>query len=167
MNAEMQRVLPLVRYDQVRKGVSIMIAEFRKFIMRGNVLDLAVGIIIGAAFTSVVNSLVNDVLMPPIGLILGQVDFSNLFISLSGETFPSLRAAQDAGAATLNYGLFITSLINFLIVAFVVFLIIRAFNRLMEMSSKKQEAEPPKPPEPTAEEKLLAEIRDLLKETRA
>lgn len=143
-----------------------MIAEFRKFIMRGNVLDLAIGIIIGAAFTSVVNSLVNDVLMPPIGLVLGQVDFSNLFISLGGQTFPSLRAAQDAGAATLNYGLFITNVINFLIVAFVVFLIVRGFNRLMEMSAKKQEAEA-KPPEPTAEEKLLIEIRDLLKQNRA
>ncbi len=120
-----------------------MLKEFKDFIMRGNVLDLAVGIIIGAAFTTVVNSLVNDVLMPPIGMLLGGMDFSNLFISLSGESYPSLAAAQAAGAATLNYGLFINAVINFLIVALVLFLIIKQFNHLMALGKKKEEAAEP------------------------
>ncbi|MCC7206323.1 MAG: large conductance mechanosensitive channel protein MscL [Anaerolineae bacterium] len=142
-----------------------MIKEFQKFIMRGNVLDLAVGIIIGAAFTAIVNSLVNDVIMPPIGLLLGGVDFSNIFISLRDGTTPgpytTLKAAQDAGAVTINIGLFINALISFLIVAFVVFLIVRSFNSMMERF-KKQEAAVPTPP--SAEVILLQEIRDLLKE---
>ena len=107
-----------------------MLKEFRTFIMRGNVLDLAVAVIIGAAFSRIVTSLVNDIIMPPIGLLLGGVDFSNLFINLSGTPYPSLAAAQEAGAATLNYGLFINAVIEFLIVAFVIFMIIRAINRL-------------------------------------
>jgi large conductance mechanosensitive channel len=109
-----------------------MIKEFRDFAMRGNVIDLAIGVIIGAAFGAVVNSLVKDVLMPPIGLLLGKVDFTNLFISLNGTAYASLKAAQDAGAPTLNYGLFLNTIINFLIVAFVIFLIVRMMNRLQK-----------------------------------
>ena len=107
-----------------------MFSEFKTFIMRGNVMDLAVGIVIGAAFTTVINSFVNDVLMPPIGLLLGKVDFANLFVSLTGQPFPSVAAAKAAGAPTLNYGMFINNIINFLIVGFVVFLIVKQVNRL-------------------------------------
>jgi len=112
-----------------------MINEFKKFIMRGNVLDLAVGIIIGGAFGNIVSSLVNDILMPPIGLILGRVDFSNLFVPLDGNAYASLAAAQAAGAPTLNYGLFINTLINFLIVAFAIFMLIRQVNKLQKPAS--------------------------------
>ena len=107
-----------------------MLNEFKAFIMRGNVVDLAVGIIIGAAFTTVVNSFVNDLLMPPIGLALGRVDFANLFVNLSGGDYPSVAAAKAAGAATLNYGIFINNIINFLIVGFAVFLVVKQVNRL-------------------------------------
>ncbi len=106
--------------------------DFKKFVMRGNVLDLAVAVIIGAAFTAVVNSLVTDVIMPPIGLLLGGVDFSNLFINLSGTPYASLTEAQAAGAPTINYGLFLNSLISFLIVALVVFLLVRLASRWMK-----------------------------------
>lgn len=119
-----------------------MLNEFKTFIMRGNVLDLAVGIIIGAAFTSIVNSLVNDIIMPPIGALVGGVDFSNLFIVLSGGDHDSLAAAQEAGASTLNYGLFINNVINFLIIAAAIFLMVKAFNRMMEMSKKEEAADP-------------------------
>lgn len=107
-----------------------MLKEFRDFAMRGNVIDLAVGVVIGAAFGKIVTSFVNDVLMPPIGLLLGKVDFSSLFISLNGQTYASLTEAQAAGAPTLNYGLFINAIIDFLIVAFVIFLFIRGINRM-------------------------------------
>jgi large conductance mechanosensitive channel len=107
-----------------------MLKEFRDFAMRGNVIDLAVGIMIGAAFNQIVNSFVNDILMPPIGLLVDETDFSNLYISLSGVDYPSLAAAQEAGAATLNYGLFINNLIDFLIIAFILFLIVRQVNRI-------------------------------------
>ena len=107
-----------------------MLNEFKKFIMRGNVLDLAVGIVIGASFAAIVNSLVNDIIMPPIGYMLRGVNFSDLYISLDGQQYESLTAAQDAGAATINYGLFINNIITFLLVAFVVFMIIKAANRL-------------------------------------
>ena len=107
-----------------------MLSEFKAFIMRGNVVDLAVGIVIGAAFTTVVNSFVNDLLMPPIGLALGKVDFANLFISLTGQPYPSVAAAKAAGAPTFNYGMFINTVINFLIVGFVVFLLVKQVNRL-------------------------------------
>jgi large conductance mechanosensitive channel len=107
-----------------------MLKEFKDFIMRGNVLDLAVAVIIGAAFGKIITSLVSDILMPPIGLILGKVDFSNLFINLSGTPFASLAAAQAAGAATINYGLFLNNVINLLIVALVIFLLVRAANTL-------------------------------------
>ena len=106
--------------------------EFRTFIMRGNVIDLAVGIIIGGAFGKIVTSLVNDILMPPVGLLLGKVDFSNLFLSLSGQHFASLAEAQKAGAPTLNYGIFINQIINFSIVGFVIFLLIKQINRMQK-----------------------------------
>ena len=107
-----------------------MFKEFREFIARGNVMDLAVGIIIGAAFTAIVNSLVNDLIMPPISLLLGGIDFNNMFIILRGTPAPTLAAAKAAGDVTLNYGAFIQALVNFLIVAFVIFLIVRQVNRL-------------------------------------
>jgi large conductance mechanosensitive channel len=107
-----------------------MLNEFKTFIMRGNVVDLAVGVIIGAAFGTIVTSLVNDVLMPPIGRLLGGVDFKDFFISLSGQSFPTLAAAKAAGAPTLNYGVFLNAIINFLIVAFAVFLLVQQVNRL-------------------------------------
>ncbi len=104
--------------------------EFKKFVMRGNVLDLAIGVIIGGAFGKIVTSFVNDILMPPIGALLGKVDFSNLFISLSGQKYASLAAAQEAGAATINYGLFFNTVLDFVIVALVIFLIIKQVNRM-------------------------------------
>ena len=107
-----------------------MLKDFKEFIMRGNVLDLAIGIVIGAAFGKIVTSFVSDILMPPIGLALGKVDFANLFIDLSGQQHPTVAAAKAAGAATINYGLFINAVIDFLIVAFVIFLIVRQVNKL-------------------------------------
>jgi large conductance mechanosensitive channel len=107
-----------------------MLKEFKAFAMRGNVIDLAIGIIIGGAFGKIITSFVSDVLMPPIGLLLGKIDFANLFINLSGTDYPSLAAAKEAGAATINYGLFINTLIDFIIVAFVIFLVVRAINRM-------------------------------------
>ncbi len=107
-----------------------MLSEFKTFIVRGNMVDLAVGIVIGAAFTGVVNSFVNDLLMPPIGLLLGRVDFGNLFLTLRGGPFPTLAAAKAAGAPTLNYGLFINGIINLLIVGFAVFMVVKQMNRL-------------------------------------
>lgn len=120
-----------------------MFAEFKKFILRGNILDLAVGVIIGGAFGKIVTSFVNDILMPPIGLLLGNVDFTNIFISLSGQKFASLAAAQEAGAATMNIGLFINSIVNFLIVAAAIFLVVR------QMTPKKK---PEPTPEPTTKD---------------
>ena len=107
-----------------------MLKEFKEFAMRGNVLDMAIGIIIGAAFGKIVTSLVSDVIMPPIGLLLGKLDFSNLYINLSGQPYASLAAAKAAGASTINYGLFINTVIDFIIVAFVIFLLIRQVNKL-------------------------------------
>ncbi len=107
-----------------------MFKEFKEFALKGNVLDMAVGIIIGAAFGKIVSSLVSDVVMPPIGLLLGKVDFSSLFIDLSGQSHPSLAAAKAAGAATINYGVFLNNVLDFVIVAFVIFMIVRQFNRL-------------------------------------
>lgn len=109
-----------------------MLKEFKEFAMRGNVIDLAIGVIIGGAFGKIVSSLVEDVIMPLIGLLLGKISFANLFISLSGEDYSSLAAAKDAGAATLNYGLFINAIVDFLIVAFVIFLVIKAINKLQK-----------------------------------
>ena len=109
-----------------------MLKEFKEFAMRGNVLDMAVGIIIGAAFGKIVSSFVADILMPPLGLVLGKVDFSSLFITLSGDSYPSLAAAKAAGAPTLNYGVFLNSVLDFVIVAFAIFLLIRQVNRLQK-----------------------------------
>lgn len=117
-----------------------MFKEFKEFAMRGNVLDMAVGIIIGAAFGRIITSFVEDILMPPVGLLIGKVDFSGLFLSLTGESYATLAVAKEAGAATLNYGLFFNHVINFLIVAFAVFLLIRQVNRL-----KRAEAAPAVP----------------------
>ena len=136
-----------------------MLREFREFAMRGNVIDIAVGLIIGAAFGAVVTSMVNDVLMPPIGLLLGNVDFGNLFLNLNGA-YDTVEAATTAGAPIVKYGLFINTVIDFVIVAFVIFLVVKGLNRL----KKKQEAAPP--PAPSAQEKLLMEIRDVLKAQR-
>ncbi len=119
-----------------------MLKEFRAFIMRGNVIDLAVAVIIGAAFGKIISSLVSDVLMPPIGLIIGKVDFSNLYLNLSGTAYPSLTAAKAAGAATVNYGLFLNAAFDFVIVAFVLFMVIRTSNR-MQQKLVKAEAPPP------------------------
>jgi large conductance mechanosensitive channel len=107
-----------------------MLEEFRQFIRRGNVIDLAVAVVIGAAFGKIVTSFVDDILMPPIGVALGNVDFSNLFINLSGKEYSSVAAAKAAGAATLNYGIFINTILNFIIIAFAVFLIVRQINRM-------------------------------------
>jgi large conductance mechanosensitive channel len=117
-----------------------MFSEFKAFIMRGNVLDLAVAVIIGGAFGKIVTSLVNDLIMPPVGLLLGNVDFSNLFVSLSGAEYASLAEAQKAGAATLNYGLFINAVVNFVIIAFVIFLVVRSANRLQTLTAKPEAA---------------------------
>jgi len=123
-----------------------MIKEFKEFAMRGNVIDMAVGIIIGAAFGGIIKSLVADVIMPPIGLLLGGVDFSNIFINLTDGDFVSLAEAQKAGAATINVGVFVNTVLNFIIVAFAIFLLIRAVNK-----SKRTEEEAPAP-EPTEKE---------------
>ncbi len=136
-----------------------MIQEFKEFAMRGNVIDLAVGIIIGGAFGKIVSSMVNDMLMPVIGLIMGKISFANLFVTLDGKSYGSLAAAKEAGAAVIPYGLFINSVIDFVIVAFCLFLIIKAINRF----KRKEETAPAAPPEPPADVKLLTEIRDLLK----
>ncbi|TVP56427.1 MAG: large-conductance mechanosensitive channel protein MscL [Gemmatimonadales bacterium] len=130
-----------------------MLNEFKEFAVKGNVLDMAVGIIIGAAFGTVVQSLVNDVIMPPVGLLLGGVDFADIAIQVG--------ATPEGEAVTIGIGLFINALISFLIVAFAVFMIVRSFNRMKRTEEAKEEAAPP-PPEPSAEEKLLTEIRDLL-----
>jgi len=113
-----------------------MFSEFKAFIMRGNVLDLAVAVIIGGAFGKIITSLVNDLIMPPVGLLLGNVDFSNLFVSLSGVEYASLAEAQKAGAATLNYGLFINAVVNFVIIAFAIFMVVRAANRVQALQAK-------------------------------
>ena len=141
-----------------------MLKEFKEFAVKGNVVDMAVGIIIGAAFGTIVQSLVNDVIMPPIGLLLGNVDFSNLFVVLkegaAAGPYDTLELAKEAGAVTISYGAFINTVVSFLIVAFCVFLLVKGINKA------KKEAEeapaPEAPPEPSNEEKLLGEIRDLL-----
>ncbi len=138
-----------------------MLTEFREFIARGNAMDLAVGIIIGAAFTAIVNSLVADLVNPLIGLFTGGIDFSNMFVALSTDDFPSVAAAEQAGVAVFKYGSFITAIINFLIIAFVVFLLVKGVNRIKDSSVRKGEPVPSAPKGPTQEE-LLAQIRDLL-----
>ncbi|MEE4311570.1 MAG: large-conductance mechanosensitive channel protein MscL [candidate division KSB1 bacterium] len=140
-----------------------MLKEFKEFAMRGNVIDMAVGIVIGAAFGTIVSSFVNDVLMPPIGLLLGNVDFSDLFVVLkegsAAAPYLNLAAAKEAGAVTLNYGAFVNTVINFLIVAFAIFMVVKSMNKM----KKKEEEAPAAPPKPSNEEQLLSEIRDLLK----
>ena len=136
-----------------------MFEQFKKFAMRGNVLDLAVGVVIGASFTGIVNSLVKDVIMPPIGLLLGGVDFSEFFLVLKGDhAVKTLAEAQKAGEVTINYGLFANSIINFLIVAFVLFLLVREINNLLAPKPETAAAPPP-----SEEILLLREIRDSLK----
>ncbi|WP_373086414.1 large-conductance mechanosensitive channel protein MscL [Sneathiella sp.] len=138
-----------------------MFKEFKEFAMRGNVVDMAVGIIIGAAFGTIVKSLVSDIIMPPIGMLLGGVDFSDFFLTLSAGSYETLEAAKAAGAVTLNYGVFINTVFSFIIVAFAVFLLIKQINRL---SQKKEEEVVPAEPVPLPyNEVLLEEIRDLLK----
>ena len=137
-----------------------MFQEFKTFIARGNAIDLAVGVVIGAAFGKIVSSLVDDIIMPPIGLILGKVDFSSLFLSLDGKSYATLAAAREAGAPTLNYGNFLTVGIQFIIVAWAIFLLVKAINTL----KREEESEPAAPAGPTEEVKLLTEIRDSLKQ---
>lgn len=135
-----------------------MLKEFKEFAMKGNVLDMAIGVIIGGAFGKIVTSLVSDVLMPPLGLLLGKVDFSSLFLNLSGTPQPSLAAAKAAGAPTINYGVFLQAVLDFIIIAFAIFLLVKQVNRF------RTPPPPPAPPAgPTNEEKLLMEIRDALK----
>ena len=140
-----------------------MLKEFKEFAMRGNVVDMAVGIIIGAAFGTIVKSLVADVIMPPIGLALGNVDFANLFVIVQeGATagpYATLADAKEAGAVTINYGVFFNEIVSFIIVAFAVFFLVRSINKM----KRKEEEKPAAPPKPSAEETLLTEIRDLLK----
>ncbi len=140
-----------------------MFKEFKEFAMRGNVIDLAVGVVIGAAFGKIVDSLVKDIIMPPIGMIVGKVDFANIFLVLNDGKIPgpyaTLADAQKAGAVTLNPGLFLNQLISFIIIAFAIFLVVKMINKL-----KREEAPAPAAPAPTPEDvELLREIRDLLK----
>jgi large conductance mechanosensitive channel len=138
-----------------------ILQEFKTFAMRGNVIDLAVGVIIGAAFTTIVNSLVNDLMMPPLGLLFGTVDMTDYFVVLRGDgPYPTLAAAQEAGAVTLNYGLFINAVLKFLIVAFAVFVLIKQINRF------NRPAAAPAAPPPPEDVLVLREIRDLLKDRR-
>jgi len=142
-----------------------MFKEFRDFAIKGNMIDLAIGVIIGAAFGAIVSSIVDDIFMPVIGLILGRIDFSNLFIVLSNPgdvAVPSLAAAKAAGVATLNIGLFINAVVKFLIIAIVLFMVVKGIN-----SMKRQAAEDPAPAAPTKEEVLLTEIRDAIRGQKA
>jgi len=138
--------------------------EFKEFAAKGNMLDMAVGIVIGAAFATIIGSLVNDIVMPPIGLALGGVDFAEIFQVLrDGDPagpYATLAAAKEAGAVTMNWGIFINSLLTFLIVAFALFMVIKGFNKMKR--AEEEAPEPEAPPEPTMEEVLLTEIRDLL-----
>jgi large conductance mechanosensitive channel len=135
-----------------------MLKEFKEFALRGNVVDMAVGIIIGAAFTTIVRSMVDDIIMPPIGVVTGGVDFSNMFVALNGEHYDSLAQARQAGAPTVNFGVFINNVISFMIVAFVLFMAIKGMNQLR----RKQEEEPASEPPPSQEVQLLQQIRDAL-----
>jgi large conductance mechanosensitive channel len=139
--------------------MSGLLQEFKEFALRGNVVDLAVGLIIGAAFGAIVNSLVADVIMPPIGLLMGNVDFSDLFINLSVQDYPSLAAARAAGAPVIAYGAFLNAVINFIIVALAIFVLVKGMNQLR----RQQAEEPAEPPEAPRQEVLLQEIRDILK----
>lgn len=136
-----------------------MLSEFKKFAMRGNVVDMAVGIVIGAAFGKIVSSIVNDIIMPPIGLLMGGVDFSNLFVNLGDVAYDSLALAEEAGAPLIKYGVFINTVLDFVIVAFAIFMVIKGMNKM----KKKEEEAPAEPPKPSAEVELLTEIRDSLR----
>jgi len=140
-----------------------MLKEFKEFAAKGNMLDMAVGIVIGAAFATIITSLVNDIVMPPIGMALGGVDFAEFYKVLQqgdpAGPYATLAAAKEAGAVTMNWGIFINALISFIIVAFALFMVIKGFNKM----KAEEEAAPEAPPEPSAEETLLAEIRDLMK----
>jgi len=136
-----------------------IIKEFKEFAVKGNVIDLAVGVIIGAAFGKIVSSLVNDIIMPPLGKVLNNVNFSELFVSLDGNHYTTLELAKTAGAPVVAYGNFIQNMLDFLIVAFVIFMMVKGINAL----KKKEAAAPVAPPAPTTSEVLLTEIRDLLK----
>ena len=135
-----------------------MFKEFKDFAMKGNVVDMAVGVILGGAFGKIVGSLVSDVIMPPIGMLVGKVDFSSLFINLSGGEYQTLAEAQKAGATTLNYGMFVNTVINFIIVAFCIFMVVKG----MQSVKRQEEAKPSAPPR---QEVLLEEIRDILKKS--
>lgn len=135
-----------------------MLKEFKEFALRGNVVDMAVGIVIGAAFSTIVRSLVDDIIMPPMGVVTGGVDFSNMFIALNSQYYESLAQAKQAGAPTINFGVFINNVISFLIVAFVLFMVIKAMNQLR----RKQEEAPATEPPPSREVELLQQIRDAL-----
>ncbi|MFV0276718.1 MAG: large-conductance mechanosensitive channel protein MscL [Parahaliea sp.] len=139
-----------------------MISEFKEFAVKGNVVDMAVGIIIGGAFGTIVKSLVDDVIMPPIGMLLGGVDFSNLFLVIKGDgNYQTIQQASADGAVTINYGLFANNVLSFLIVAFAVFMLVKAINTLR----RKQEEAPAAPPEPSEDTLLLRDIRDSLKKS--
>ena len=138
-----------------------MLQEFKAFAMRGNVVDMAVGIIIGAAFGRIVSSFVNDVMMPPIGMLIGDVDFSTLFANLGPVAYETLAAAEEAGAPIVKYGLFIQTVFDFLIVAFVIFMVIKGMNN----RKRQEEEQPAEPPKPSQEVVLLEEIRDALKQS--
>jgi len=135
-----------------------MLKEFKEFAVKGNVMDMAIGIIIGASFGTIVKSFVSDIIMPPIGLAMGGVDFANLFITLKGDVYSSLEAAKKAGAVTVNYGVFINNVISFVIVALAVFMVVKAINA----AKKKEEEAPAEPAAPPRSEVLLEEIRDAL-----
>jgi large conductance mechanosensitive channel len=137
-----------------------MLKEFREFIARGNVMDMAVGIIMGAAFTAIVNSMVGDLIMPVIGVLTSGVDFADKYVALNGETYASLKAAKDTGAPVITYGLFINAVINFVIVAFVIFMLVKGVNKLKRQADNPKSPDAPPPPQDVV---LLTEIRDLLK----
>lgn len=138
-----------------------MLSEFKKFAVKGNVVDMGVGIVIGAAFTTIVKSFVSDIVNPVIGIFTGGIDFSNLFLNLSGEKIATLAEAKEKGLAVVTYGNFLNAVVAFLIVAWVLFLVVKGVNRLRD-ALENPEPEPEPDPEPSAEEKLLTEIRDLL-----
>ena len=140
-----------------------IVSEFRQFISKGNVLDLAVGVIIGASFSKIVTSLTDDIIMPIIGLALGKVDFANLFFAMNGRHYTTIEEAKKAGVGTVNYGLFLNALINFLIIAFIIFMIVKAANRMKKAPVEVVSVPPP----PTTEQQLLMDIRDSLRANRA
>lgn len=138
--------------------------EFKTFALRGNVIDLAVGVVIGGAFGKITTSLVNDIIMPPIGKLLGGVDFSNLFVTLGSGSYDTLSAAQEAGAVTINYGLFINTILDFILIALAIFIVIKQMNKLSRKKAAEEEKKQEEAPTLSKEEQLLTEIRDILKQ---